>query len=251
MKQITSKPPSSKSSRAASGSKSASAGSKRQENTRPATLSPASIIRAVWRSSGQTGHCYCRRVTGTYRDVWIVHHGQAGSGLYPSWNLYFPDPDPVQVKIETILDRFRKALDRAGFESKWFLFEIGVDWADRRRFGRFPLVHDPLARMERMAVVGGDRIPEKEWKKYGAQGERQTHGVGDARRDCEESGEQEWDPVCGTGDRIEMWERVVERMGEVYRVRTTSWSSVSFGADSSDSIEYIGARWGTMLYAGY
>jgi len=175
-----------------------------------------SLIRTAWNKSSLAGPCYCRQVKGAFFVAVVVHHGKA-------FDESCCDYDAGMRFVDTC----RRQLEKRGALLDLFLFQLDNPHG---RYRRFPFERSDLDRLVLKAQIAADRLPKDEW------------GVTRAA---------DWEGVVYNGDRIEMWEKGVERSGRLYRVREGGWTSIHANASYFDEITYVGARRGAMLYAGF
>lgn len=174
------------------------------------------IVRGVWHGTLLPGRCYVRFVRGAYRAVALVHHGKG-------FDLEDYDPDLSAAFIRAC----RNTLGLAQPCDREVVFQLENPHGLARAY---PFARSALERILLHAYVHADRLPRAEWEALPRDG---------------------WQGVFYNGDRIEMWERYVERRGRLYRVREGWWNSIQPSAAYHEEISYIGARRGAMLSAGY
>ncbi len=178
------------------------------------TERPMAILRRVWKGLGLRGHCYCRRISGAYREVWIVHHG----------NGYDHRDDRNGAEdLARFVKRGRRALRKAGYPAKAFLFQVETSDQRVQRGGRFG---KPVARLVRAAMMEADMLPRSQWA--------QAAG-GD------------WVGLQYMGDQVEMWDKSIDQKGDLYRVRNGGWTSTMPNAEYYDDVVYVGSCRGAWL----
>ncbi len=176
---------------------------------------PMYILRRVWKELGLLGHCYCRRIPGAYRDVWIVHHGRR----------YRPRDDRNDYKVVgRFVKRGRTALRKAGYPPKAFLFQADTSDSRAQRGSR---VSEPLDNLRRAAMMEADMLPRSQWAK---------------------AAKGDWVGLQYMGDQVEMWEKSIDQKGDLYRVRNGGWTSTMPNAQHFDDVVYVGAGRGAWLY---
>ncbi len=174
------------------------------------------VIRSTWREVGLRGPCHCRQVQGAFSRAVVVHHGR-------TFDTSRYDYDEGMRFVEAC----RKRLRKSGAVLDLFLFQLEDAHS---RYRRFPLERSDLDRLILKAQVVADRLPKNEWSVTKS---------------------ADWEGVFYNGDRIEMWEKSVERSGRLCRVREGGWTSIQSTASYFDEVTYVGAQRGAMLYAGF
>lgn len=174
------------------------------------------VIRVAWNEAKLGGACYCRQVKGAFSVAVVIHHGRA-----------FDDSRYDYDAGMRFVENCRRQLQRRGAQIDLFLFQLENPSG---RYRLFPFEKNDLDRIILQAQIVADRLPRDRW---------------DATQDAD------WERVVYNGDRIEMWEKGVERSGRLYRVREGGWTSIQMNASYFDEITYVGVRRGAMLYAGF
>ena len=151
----------------------------------------------------------CRQLGLRGRSFCRFVHGRSSD----YWIIHHGSPPPSWLDDDADARRFtrrcRLALSRAGLNTKRTLFQAAS------RIGFDKLVAQ--------AQIEADRMPQREAKVLGR---------------------RVWVPIKYNSDRIEMWNKSLQRSGDLFRVVRGDWISVHSDKGYSEEVVYVGGRRG-------